>query len=261
MTKIGILGARGRMGDALIAAIAAQEGAQLVGGTERTGHPALGTPLLADSELELTDDVQALAYTADVLIDFSSPVALQKHLDACVDENRALVIGTTGFEPHHYHAIETASAKIPILQSFNMSLGVNVLAALVKQAAGKLGDDWDIEIVEMHHRHKVDAPSGTALLLGRAAAEGRNINLTDMSERGRDGITGARKTGSIGFASLRGGSVAGDHQVIFATDQERIEIGHRAENRMIFARGAVKAALWLTAQKAARYEIKDMLGI
>jgi 4-hydroxy-tetrahydrodipicolinate reductase len=261
MTKIGIFGARGRMGDALIAAIAERADTSLAGGVDRTGHPDIGTQLGHDTSLLLGDDVEALAAQADVLIDFSSPVALQKHLDVCVAKKRPIVIGTTGFELHHQMALDSAGQKIPLLQSFNMSLGVNVLAALVKQAAAVLGDAWDIEIVEMHHRHKVDAPSGTALLLGRAAAEGRGLSLPDNSERGRDGITGARKKGAIGFASLRGGSVAGDHQVIFATDQERIEIGHRAENRMIFARGAVMAALWLTKQQPGRYDMKDMLKV
>jgi 4-hydroxy-tetrahydrodipicolinate reductase len=265
MTKIGLLGARGRMGDALIAAIAERSDTALAGGVDRAGHPDIGKTLTpgqtSGASLLLSDDVEALAAQADVLIDFSSPVALQKHLDVCLEKKRPIVIGTTGFEPHHHLALDAAGRKIPLLQSFNMSLGVNVLAALVKQAAAVLGDAWDIEIVEMHHRHKVDAPSGTALLLGRAAAEGRGLSLSDNSERGRDGITGARQKGAIGFASLRGGSVAGDHQVIFATDQERIEIGHRAENRMIFARGAVAAALWLSKQQPGRYDMKDMLKI
>ncbi|GAB5482984.1 MAG: hypothetical protein Pars92KO_27410 [Parasphingorhabdus sp.] len=172
-----------------------------------------------------------------------------------------MLVGTTGLEPAHHLSIDAAAKTVPVLQTGNTSLGVNMLAALVKEAAARLGDDWDIEIVEMHHRHKVDAPSGTAILLGEAAAKGRGIDLNDHSERGRDGQTGARAKGAIGFASLRGGSVAGDHQVILATDEERIELGHRAENRMIFARGAVKAALWLTQQQPGRYDMTDMLGL
>jgi 4-hydroxy-tetrahydrodipicolinate reductase len=148
-----------------------------------------------------------------------------------------------------------------VLQTGNTSLGVNLLAALVEKAAAALSDDWDIEIVEMHHRHKVDAPSGTALLLGEAAARGRGIALADKSERGRDGITGARAKGAIGFAALRGGSVAGDHQVIFAAEGERIELGHRAENRTIFARGAIRGAQWLLRQGAGRYDMKGVLGL
>jgi 4-hydroxy-tetrahydrodipicolinate reductase len=257
MMKIGLFGARGRMGDALIAALSATPDAQFAGGVERIGHPDIGMALMANHIV--SDDGQALANVADVLIDFTVPAALQRHLDICVEASRAMVIGTTGFEAHHEIALQKAAEKIAILQSYNMSIGVNVLAQLVQQAAAKLGDEWDIEIVEMHHKQKIDAPSGTALLLGRAAAAGRDIILANNSERGRDGITRVRKTGAIGFASLRGGTVAGDHQVIFAGAHERIELGHRAENRSIFARGAVKAALWLASQKPGLYSIKDML--
>jgi 4-hydroxy-tetrahydrodipicolinate reductase len=259
--KIGILGARGRMGDALIAAIRAAPSLTLAGGAERPGHADLGQPLAHGVTALLSDDVAALAALSDVLIDFSSPVALQKHLDICVATKRALVVGTTGLEPHHETAIATAARAIPLLQSYNTSVGVTVLANVVETIAAKLGDDWDIEIVEMHHRQKVDAPSGTALLLGRAAAAGRGISLPENSVRGRDGITGVRKKGSIGFASLRGGTVAGDHQVIFASDNERIELIHRAENRGIFAQGAVKAAIWLSAQKPGLYGMTDVLGL
>ena len=171
------------------------------------------------------------------------------------------MIGTTGLEDSHHTAIDEASKQIAILQTGNTSLGVNMLAALVRQAAGALGDDWDIEIVEMHHRHKVDAPSGTAKLLGEAAADGREIDLATNSESGRDGITGVREKGAIGFAALRGGSVAGDHTVILATEEERIELTHRAENRLIFARGAIKAAIWLSDKPAGRYGMKAVLGL
>jgi len=198
---------------------------------------------------------------SDVLIDFSTPAALKEVLEDCMVAKKPIVIGTTGLEEAHHHLIDAASHSIPVLQTGNMSLGVNLLASLVEDAARRLGDDWDIEIVEMHHRHKVDAPSGTALLLGEAAARGRGIDLAANSERGRDGITGARKPGAIGFAALRGGSVAGDHQVLFATEYERIELAHRAENRAIFARGAVKAALWLAEQSAGRYDMKNVLGL
>ena len=186
---------------------------------------------------------------------------MEANLDACVAAGKPIVIGTTGLEERHHFLIDDAARDIAILQTGNTSLGVNMLAALVEQAARQLGADWDIEILEMHHRHKVDAPSGTALLLGEAAAKGRAIHLKDHSERGRDGITGARKAGDIGFASLRGGSVAGDHSVILASDNERIELIHRAENRTIFARGAVKAAVWLTPQKPGRYNMQEVLGL
>lgn len=243
MTSIGIIGSKGRMGHALVNAIGEQEEMHHAGGVDQD------------------DDFAELLAKSDVLVDFSVPDGLSQRLDLCAEAGKPMLVGTTGLEPAHHLSIDAATQAIPVLQTGNTSLGVTMLAALVKQAAARLGDDWDIEIVEMHHRHKVDAPSGTAILLGEAAAEGRDITLADQSERGRDGQTGARQKGAIGFASLRGGSVAGDHQVILATDEERIELGHRAENRMIFARGAVKAALWLTRQKPGRYDMKDMLGL
>ncbi|MEH6758969.1 MAG: 4-hydroxy-tetrahydrodipicolinate reductase [Parasphingorhabdus sp.] len=243
MTSIGIIGSKGRMGHALVNAIGERDELSHAGGVDQD------------------DDFAALLSNCDVLVDFSTPVGLAERLDLCAKAGKPIVVGTTGLEPAHHLSIDAAGKSIPVLQTGNTSLGVTMLAALVKEAAARLGDDWDIEIVEMHHRHKVDAPSGTALLLGEAAAKGRGIKLDDHSERGRDGHTGARAKGAIGFASLRGGSVAGDHQVILATDEERIELIHRAENRMIFARGAVKAALWLTQQKPGRYDMTDMLGL
>ncbi|MEZ5710425.1 MAG: 4-hydroxy-tetrahydrodipicolinate reductase [Blastomonas sp.] len=242
MTKIGIIGSRGRMGQALVNAIAAA-GAELAGGADQG------------------DDVVALAAACDVLVDFSAPAALEANLDAAIASAIPILIGTTGLEERHHWLIDRAAESIPVLQTGNTSLGVTMLAHLVEEAARRLDDGWDIEIVEMHHRHKVDAPSGTALLLGEAAARGRGIDLPGSSERGRDGHTGARSRGAIGFASLRGGSVAGDHNVIFATDQERIEIGHRAEDRAIFARGAVRGAQWLVGQQPGRYTMNDVLGL
>ena len=242
MTKIGIIGSAGRMGQALIEAIAAA-GQTYAGGIDEDG------------------DLAALVAASDVLLDFSSPHALEANVDACIAAGKPIVIGTTGLEERHHYLIDDAARDIPVLQTGNTSLGVTMLAALVEQAANQLGKDWDIEIVEMHHRHKVDAPSGTALLLGEAAAKGRGIELKSHSERGRDGNIGARERGTIGFASLRGGSVAGDHSIIFASDNERIELTHRAENRAIFASGAVKAAMWLVAQKAGRYGMNEVLGV
>jgi len=241
MIAIGILGAEGRMGRAIAAALEGQ--ARLAGGADQSGDPA------------------ALAAAADVLVDFSTPGALPANLDAAVAAGKPIVVGTTGLTPEHHRAIDEAAAAIPVLQSANMSLGVNLLAHLVGEAAGRLGEDWDIEIVEMHHRHKLDAPSGTALLLGQAAADGRGVDLDSVSDRGRDGIGAARAPGHIGFASLRGGSVAGDHQAIFAAEGERLELGHRAESREVFARGAVAAALWLAGKPAGRYAMKDVLGL
>ena len=242
MTKIGIIGSNGRMGQALVDAIA-QAGHELAGGVDKG------------------DDIGLLIAASDVLVDFSSPHALELTLDACIAANKPIVIGTTGLEERHHYLIDDAAADIAILQTGNTSLGVTMLAALVHEAAARLGDDWDIEIVEMHHRMKVDAPSGTAMLLGEAAAKGRHIELASNSERGRDGITGARKTGAIGFASLRGGTVAGDHSVMFAGNEESITLSHRAENRAIFARGAVKAALWLAQQTPGRFTMPDVLGL
>ena len=242
MTKIGIIGSAGRMGQALIDAIAAA-GQTHAGGIDQDG------------------DLAALIAASDVLVDCSSPQALEANLDACIAAGKPIVVGTTGLEERHHYLIDDAARDIPVLQTGNTSLGVTMLAALVEQAANQLGDDWDIEIVEMHHRHKVDAPSGTALLLGEAAAKGRGIDLKSHSERGRDGNTGARGRGSIGFASLRGGSVAGDHSIIFASDNERIELTHRAENRTIFASGAVKAAMWLVTQKPGRYGMNEVVGV
>ncbi len=256
--RIGVLGAAGRMGQALAAAIAATPGATLSGGVERADHPTIGT---AFGDGVIGGDLAALAAASDVLVDFTAPVALAASLAAARAANCALLVGTTGLEPAEHAVIDAAAADIAVLQAANTSLGVNLLAALVEQAARALGPDWDVEIVEMHHRDKVDAPSGTALALGTAAARGRNIDLASHSERGRDGIGAPRAPGAIGFASLRGGSVVGDHMVVLAADGERIELGHRAETREIFARGAVKAALWLAGKPAGRYAMTDVLGL
>lgn len=242
MTGIGIIGSKGRMGEALAAA-APEASMTVAGGIDAGGDPA------------------ALAKVADVLIDFSSPKALLANLGAAVANTTPILIGTTGLEEEHHRAIDDAAHHVAVLQTGNTSLGVTLLARLVREAAAALGPDWDIEILEMHHRMKVDAPSGTALLLGEAAANGRGINLAKHSERGRDGQTGARARGAIGFAALRGGSVAGDHDVIFATDHERIELIHRAENRAIFARGALRAAAWLLRQPPGRYTMDQVLGL
>ncbi len=241
MTSIGIIGSEGRMGVALAAAIS--EAGQRSCGVDKGGN------------------VAKLAAAADVLVDFSSPGALESTLDACIAAKKPIVIGTTGLEERHHYLIDDAASDIAVLQTGNTSLGVTLLAHLVREAASRLDPEWDVEILEMHHRGKVDAPSGTAMLLGEAAAAGRGIELAKCSERGRDGVTGARGHGKIGFASLRGGTVAGDHEVIFAGPEEMITLSHRAENRMIFARGAVKAALWLIHQKPGRYAMPQVLGL
>lgn len=241
MNSIGIIGSEGRMGKALAAA------------AEAVGLPYQG--------IDKGGDVAALAAAVDVLIDFSSPAALEEHLQAAVQHGCAMVIGTTGLEERHHYLIDDAAQDIAVLQTGNTSLGVTLLAHLVREAAARLDAEWDIEIVEMHHRMKVDSPSGTALLLGEAAAQGRAIDLASHSESGRDGMTGARERGAIGFAALRGGTVAGDHDVIFAGPEEVIKLTHHAENRMIFARGAVKAARWLQGQSKGRYKMQQVLGL
>lgn len=242
MARIGIIGSAGRMGQAIAAAIA-DVGEDLAGGIDQDGDPL------------------ALAEKADVLVDFSSPAALEANLDAASSTGVPIVIGTTGLEERHHWLIDHAAESVAVLQTGNTSLGVTLLAHLVQEAASRLGDDWDIEIVETHHRHKVDAPSGTAVLLGEAAARGRGIRLGENSARGRDGITGARESGTIGFASLRGGSVAGDHTVHFLSDNERLSLSHLAENRAIFAKGAVRAAQWLLGKPAGRYTMPEVLGL
>jgi 4-hydroxy-tetrahydrodipicolinate reductase len=195
------------------------------------------------------------------LVDFSSPDALEANLDAAVAARIPILVGTTGLAERHHFLIDDAARDIAVLQTGNTSLGVTLLAALVREAATLLGPDWDIEIVEMHHRHKVDAPSGTALLLGEAAAAGRGVDLGCHSVRGRDGTTGPRTPGSIGFASLRGGSVPGDHSVILAGNGESITLAHRAEDRATFARGAVRGAAWLLGRDPGRYGMDDVLGL
>lgn len=246
MARIGIIGSEGRMGHALAEAIAA------AGETHSGG---------VDAPQKGGGDPLALARASDVLVDFSSPHALEANLDAAMAAGIPIVVGTTGLEERHHWLCDHAAQSIAVLQTGNTSLGVTLLAHLVQEAASRLGEDWDIEIAETHHRMKVDAPSGTALLLGEAAARGRGIALADHSERGCDGITGKRGAGTIGFASLRGGSVAGDHTVHFLADNERIALSHLAENRAIFAKGAVRAAQWLIGREAGRYTMAQVLGL
>ena len=242
MTSIGIYGKLGRMGVA-IATVAPELGARIAGGADLGDEPA------------------ELARVADVLVDFSAPAAIEAHLAAARAARTPIVIGTTGLSGHHHALIDAAAAEIAVLQTGNTSVGVNLPARLVREAAQRLGPDWDIEIVEMHHRNKADAPSGTALMLGEAAAAGMGTTLAEAAVEGRAGLTGPRASGTIGMASLRGGSVVGDHSVILATTGERIELTHRADDRAIFARGAVQAALWLVRQAPGRYTMDQVLGI
>ena len=206
-------------------------------------------------------DVAALADGSDALLDFSAPQALEANLHAAIGAGVPILVGTTGLADRHFDAIAQAARAVPVLQTGNTSLGVTLLAHLVREAAALLGPEWDIEVLEMHHHNKVDAPSGTALLLGEAAAQGRGIPLADNAERGRDGHTGQRSEGAIGFASLRGGTVAGEHSVILAGPHERLTLAHVAESRAIFAHGAVRGALWLIGRPAGRYTMAEVLGL
>jgi len=264
--KIAVMGAAGRMGRELVRAIAAQPGCSVSGATETAGSSMLGEDIgeLAGLErlgIPVTSDAASVIAAADAIVDFTVPKASMEFARLAAKSGTAHIIGTTGFDAASEAAIAEAAKKTAIVKAGNMSLGVNLLVALTKQVAAALGNDFDIEIVEMHHRMKVDAPSGTALMLGDAAASGRKIALADHSVRARDGHTGPRKLGDIGFATLRGGSVVGDHTVIFAGEGERIELTHRAADRGIFARGAVKAALWAKGRAPGLYAMTDVLGI
>jgi 4-hydroxy-tetrahydrodipicolinate reductase len=264
--KIAVMGAAGRMGRELIKAVASTPGCQVSGGVEPSGSAAIGADLGTLAGLEplgvaVNSDFEKVISSADAILDFTSPRATAEFAQLAAKHGVVHVIGTTGFDAASETAVNDAAARTVIIKAGNMSLGVNLLAALTKRVAAALGEDFDIEIVEMHHRQKVDAPSGTALMLGDAAAAGRGIDLAARSVRVRDGHTGPRTPGDIGFATLRGGSVVGDHTVIFAGDGERIELTHFAADRGIFARGAVKAALWGKGRAPGLYAMTDVLGI
>ncbi|GAA4253841.1 4-hydroxy-tetrahydrodipicolinate reductase [Azospirillum formosense] len=264
--KIGVVGCAGRMGQMLVREIAATPGCTLAGGTERVGGPALGKDIGTLAGLEplgvvAIEDAAALFAEADAVIDFTSPEASVRHAALAAQSQTVLVIGTTGIGPVQQEPIAQAATHTPIVQSPNMSLGVNLLLALVEQVGRALGDDYDIDILEMHHRNKVDAPSGTALGLGRAAAAGRGVALEDVWQKVRDGHTGVRPRGEIGFATLRGGDVIGDHTVVFAAEGERVELTHKASGRQIYAKGAVRAALWANDKQPGLYSMKDVLGL
>jgi len=265
-TKIGVVGCGGRMGRMLLKVIAGREGCTVAGGTEQAGSDLVGRDLGALLEgaalgVTVVDDPAALFNAAHVVIDFTAPAATLLHAGIAAESGTPLVIGTTGFETAQQEAIHDAAKNVGIVHAANMSLGVNLLLSLVEQVAGALSPDYDIEIVEMHHRHKVDAPSGTALALGHAAAAGRGVDLEDAAQRVRDGITGPRRRGDIGFATLRGGDVVGDHSVVFAAEGERIEMTHKASSRDVFAQGAVTAAQWVQGKAPGYYTMKDVLGL
>jgi 4-hydroxy-tetrahydrodipicolinate reductase len=266
--RLIVAGAGGRMGRTLVKAIAEAKGVVLAGALEAPGAAVIGRDAgelagLGRNGIAVTADAAALFAAADGLLDFTIPAATVILAEHAARHGLVHVIGTTGLTPQDDKIIAAAAGGARIVKSGNMSLGVNLLAALVKRVAQTLDDEFDIEIFEMHHNRKIDAPSGTALMLGDAAASGRGVDLKARSARGgaRDGLTGARKAGDIGFASLRGGTVVGEHSVIFAGPHERIELVHKAEDRMIFARGAVRAALWGRGQRPGLYAMADVLGL
>jgi 4-hydroxy-tetrahydrodipicolinate reductase len=264
--RLIVAGAGGRMGRTLIRAIAETPGLVLAGATEGEGSPFLGQDSgvlagLPPNRINVVSEVRPGSLAADGIIDFTVPAATVKLATLAAETHLVHIIGTTGMSQADDAIVAEAAKKTAIMKSGNMSLGVNLLAVMTRKVAQALGEEFDIEIVEMHHNKKIDAPSGTALLLGEAAASGRKIELKTRSERGRDGHTGARKPGTIGFASLRGGNVAGEHSVIFAGSDERIELTHKATDRMIFARGALKAALWVRGKEPGLYDMLDVLGL
>jgi 4-hydroxy-tetrahydrodipicolinate reductase len=264
--RLIVAGAGGRMGRALTRVISETSGAVLAGALEAPGSELLGKDAgvlagLPANGVELSADLWSLSANADGILDFTVPAATIANVAIAAQRGLVHVIGTTGLSASDDAVIKSVTSRAIVVKSGNMSLGINLLAALVKRVAQSLDDSFDIEIVEMHHRAKIDAPSGTALMLGEAAAAGRNVTLDQHSARGRDGITGPRLPGDIGFAALRGGTVTGDHSVIFAGPMERIELTHRAEDRTMFAQGAVKAALWARNQRPALYSMADVLGL
>jgi len=264
--KIGISGVAGRMGQALVGEISAATDLSVAAGLERPDSPALGEDIgglagFAPLGIACTAARNAFFAASDVVIDFSSPAASVANAGAAAETGTPLVGGTTGLAGAEIAAIEAASRKVAILRAANMSVGITLLLGLARRAAAALDEDFDIEILEMHHRHKKDAPSGTALALGTAAAEGRGGNLETLAERARDGLTGERRPGAIGFAALRGGDVAGDHRVIFAGPGETVTLAHHAADRRIFAKGALRAARWLVTAGPGLYGMDDVLGL
>lgn len=266
ITRIGIVGCAGRMGQILVRVAAETEGCLVVAGSERPGSPALGRDVgevagLAPLGIAVTADPKELFARSDAVLEFSSPLATAAHAALAAKAGTVHVIGTTGLGPAETAAVERAAKKTAVVWAPNMSQGMTLLLALVRQVARALDPQWDVEIVELHHRHKVDAPSGTALALGEAAAEARGVDLDQVARRVRDGHVGPRGAGEIGFAVLRGGDAVGEHTVIFAGQGERIELVHKATTREIFARGALRAALWAKGRPPGLYGMSDVLGL
>ena len=264
--KIGIIGCLGRMGKALTAVVLDHDNAELIGATEAVGNEFIGTLIIhpltgVQSNIIITTDTDELIKNADVVLDFTCPTATVGHAMIASKTETSLIVGTTGLSTADEDVLREAAKSTSIVYASNYSTGVNLMFHLTKIVATVLDEDFDIEIVEMHHRDKVDAPSGTALSIGKSAAAGRDKDLDEIKESGRDGISEPRKRGDIGFASLRGGNVSGEHTVSFNADDERIEITHKAGDRAIFAKGALRAALWIKGQKNGLYDISDVLGL
>lgn len=263
---IVITGASGRMGQMLIETVNASDKAKLVGCVERTGHDWVGQDIGVAmggtaQGVRVTDDPLEAFAKAQAVIDFTAPDATVEFAGLCAQARAVHVIGTTGMSDDHIAKLGPAGRHAVIVRAGNMSLGVNLLTKLTEKVAAALDDDFDIEVIEAHHHHKVDAPSGTALMLGQAAADGRGVNLNDVRDSGRDGITGARTKGDIGFTAIRGGDIVGEHDVLFAAAGERIILRHVATDRAIFARGALKAALWGQNKAPGEYDMMDVLGL
>jgi 4-hydroxy-tetrahydrodipicolinate reductase len=266
MTRIAVLGATGRMGQMLVRLIAGDPAFQLTGAAGEPGDAWLGDDAgrvagVAELGVAVTDDVSSAVSGADVAIDFTLPAAAAGNIHACREHGVALVMGTTGLSDEEQGLLTSAAEHIPLVYGRNMSVGINVVSELVRLASHALGPGFDIEITEAHHRDKVDAPSGTALQLGEAAADGRGVQLESVAVSGRSGIGAPREAGAIGFASVRGGRIVGDHSVMFAADEEIVELRHRAVDRAVFARGALRAAAWVCGRPAGRYSMKDVLGL
>lgn len=266
LPNVVITGVSGRMGQMLVNEVASSDGLNLSGAVERAGHPWVGNDLGEamggqPNSVTVTDDALEAISKAQIIIDFTTPDATVAHAEIAAQARAVHVIGTTGMDAAHIAKLDAAARHATIVRAGNMSLGVNLLVALTRQVSAALDAEYDIEIVESHHKHKVDAPSGTALMLGEAAAAGRGVLLSEVEDRGRDGITGARKIGDIGFTAIRGGDVVGEHDVIFAAEGERIVLRHIATDRRLFARGAIKAALWARGKPPGSYDMRDVLGL
>ncbi|MFV0432287.1 MAG: 4-hydroxy-tetrahydrodipicolinate reductase [Alphaproteobacteria bacterium] len=264
--KVGVVGIAGRMGQTLAQELNKISGVYLAAATENPNGVHIGQTIgeitgIKKLDIQVKDTPEHMFETCDVVIDFSTPKLIKTHAELAIKYKTNLVVGTTGLDEEDEKNLNRAAQKVTVVQAGNMSLGVNILQGLTKKIAAILDEAWDIEVIEMHHRHKVDAPSGTALMLGKAAAEGRGVSLEEKGVMERKGHTGARKDGDIGFATLRGGSVVGEHSVIFAGEDELIELKHTALSRVIFAKGAIRAAMWCDGHAPGRYDMQDVLGL